>query len=415
MLEYIIGGIAAFATARMARKAYRVHLRPKIKGYFGERGVKRTLRKLPNDEHEVLQDLMLSTGKDLTQIDHVVISKYGIFDIETKNFSGFISGNEWDKEWQQITDNGLHPIPNPVRQNYKHTLALKHTLKDIPGVPIYPIVVLSDKSRLDVTSERTLVVNRRDLLSAISSLCDKPVLGDAQIQQIKRRLEESNITDRGIRNKHKEQVRLKNDLFSADIVSKAYEEGKNSPIISFSPQLTTEERFLQEELDSFHTAGPVLTIKGVTDTIDGFLKNARRQADGSVAENDKSFDHVRCPYTGTHFPPSELVHLERGLWLSYLNKHPALAHHVITKDGFSEMFPKRTAGAAIISAYVKDPAGFTAKAKATAWYKNLEASFRKPSVSARITEAAMKKAEAQTTLASTPVSEKSDLSPGPSK
>lgn len=144
MIEYIVGGVTVIVAARLARRAYRMHLKPTIKGYLGEMGVRRTLRKLPSGDNVVLQDL-LSTGRDTTQIDHVVISKYGIFDIETKNYSGFISGKEWDKEWQQFTNSSQHTIPNPVRQNYKHTLALKNTLRDLPGIPIHPIVVFQTR------------------------------------------------------------------------------------------------------------------------------------------------------------------------------------------------------------------------------------------------------------------------------
>ena len=391
MLEYIAGGAALLIIARISARVYRKHLRPKIKGYLGELGVRRTLSKLSDSSSETLKDLLLHTGRDTTQIDHVLVSRYGVFDIETKNLSGLICGNEWDREWQQITNRGVYPIPNPVRQNYKHTLALKHTLKDFPDVPVYPIVVFSNKSKLDVSSERTLVVNQKDLLSAIGSLSLTPVLSEAQVQQIKDCLEGANITDRQKRKQHLAQAQLRKELFFADEVSKAYEEGKNSPVIHFTPQLTQEERFLQEELDAFHEHGPVLTIKGITDTIDGFLKNARRNADGTLASDSSRFDHLICPFTGTAFPPSEASNLERGLWLSYLNKHPVLAHHASTKDGFSELFPSSTRGSAIISAYLKAPASFTAKAKNNAWYRNLENSFQKPTVERQIADASQKR------------------------
>lgn len=35
----------------------------------------------------------------MTQIDHIYISKFGIFVVETKNYKGWIYGKTHDKEW----------------------------------------------------------------------------------------------------------------------------------------------------------------------------------------------------------------------------------------------------------------------------------------------------------------------------
>ena len=51
----------------------------KIKGYIGERLVGKKLKKLNKREYKVINNLLLKTTKGSTQIDHIVISKYGIF------------------------------------------------------------------------------------------------------------------------------------------------------------------------------------------------------------------------------------------------------------------------------------------------------------------------------------------------
>ena len=56
-------------------------------GDSGEFTVARQLRRLP-DKYRVINDLLLPAGKGhTTQIDHVVVSPFGIFVIETKNIS----------------------------------------------------------------------------------------------------------------------------------------------------------------------------------------------------------------------------------------------------------------------------------------------------------------------------------------
>ena len=62
---------------------YRVFT-PTIKGWFGEKKVAGYLSRLP-EECTVLNDVILPTETGTTQIDHIVVSPYGVFVIETKN------------------------------------------------------------------------------------------------------------------------------------------------------------------------------------------------------------------------------------------------------------------------------------------------------------------------------------------
>ena len=62
---------------------------PKYKGKEGEKRVHNILMQLP-DDYVILDDVVLQTNKGTTQIDHIVVSRYGGFAIETKNYSGEI-------------------------------------------------------------------------------------------------------------------------------------------------------------------------------------------------------------------------------------------------------------------------------------------------------------------------------------
>ena len=74
---------------------------PKQKGKRGELRVHDILMQLP-DEYHVLDDVVLNTERGTTQIDHVVVSKYGVFAIETKNYLGEIYGDDKRQQWTQI-------------------------------------------------------------------------------------------------------------------------------------------------------------------------------------------------------------------------------------------------------------------------------------------------------------------------
>ena len=66
---------------------------PKQKGKRGEARIHDVIMQLP-DEYHVLDDVVLPTNRGTTQIDHIVVSKYGVFAIETKNYRGDIYGDD---------------------------------------------------------------------------------------------------------------------------------------------------------------------------------------------------------------------------------------------------------------------------------------------------------------------------------
>ena len=71
---------------------------------IGKRGERRVARKLDwlSKEYITLNDLLLPTRYGTTQIDHVVVSPYGIFVIETKNYKGWILGMRIHKSGNKV-------------------------------------------------------------------------------------------------------------------------------------------------------------------------------------------------------------------------------------------------------------------------------------------------------------------------
>lgn len=132
-------------------------LRTKLKGYAGERTVSRHLHRLSRYSYIVLNDLMLLTGKRLTQIDHIVVSVYGIFVIETKNYQGRICGSDRAENWAQELHGKKYPFRNPFRQNYAHIQALKALLELEDDDLFISMATFSDKAELNVNTEQELV------------------------------------------------------------------------------------------------------------------------------------------------------------------------------------------------------------------------------------------------------------------
>jgi restriction system protein len=100
---------------------------PKMKGRFGEAVVSvGALKRLDPKVYQVFNDLVLSRpdGKGTTQIDHVVVSPFGIFVIETKNYAGWIFGDEDSRFWTQVIYGKKSRFQNPLHQNALHVRAL---------------------------------------------------------------------------------------------------------------------------------------------------------------------------------------------------------------------------------------------------------------------------------------------------
>ncbi|WP_441254145.1 NERD domain-containing protein [Aeromonas sp. A600556] len=102
---------------------------PRFKGMVGEAFINLGIRLfLDQREYHLLKDVTLPTPQGTTQIDHVIISRFGLFVIETKNIKGWIFGNPAHKSWTQQLYRRRHTFQNPLRQNYLHLMTLKSLL-----------------------------------------------------------------------------------------------------------------------------------------------------------------------------------------------------------------------------------------------------------------------------------------------
>lgn len=114
-----------------------------FKGISGEFLVNVAIgRFLPKGDYHLIKDVTLSTERGTTQIDHIVVSRYGVFVIETKNLKGWIFGSVNQKTWTQKIYKNTYKFQNPLRQNYKHVKTLE-TLLDIPAPAIHSLVIFA--------------------------------------------------------------------------------------------------------------------------------------------------------------------------------------------------------------------------------------------------------------------------------
>ncbi|WP_288688106.1 nuclease-related domain-containing protein [uncultured Acinetobacter sp.] len=106
--------------------------KPFLKGKIGEFAVAAHVKLYLKGDYILLNDLTLpDIESGTTQIDHILLSPYGIFVIETKNYKGWIFGTERQKQWTQKIYKQSFKFQNPIHQNYKHMKVLEKILADI--------------------------------------------------------------------------------------------------------------------------------------------------------------------------------------------------------------------------------------------------------------------------------------------
>lgn len=112
-----------------------------FKGVRGEFVINSFLRfSLPKNTYHLIKNVTLPTDDGTTQIDHIVVSKFGIFIIETKNMKGWIFGTANQKQWTQKIYRHTNKFQNPIHQNYKHLKTIEHQL-EVPIDTIFSVVV----------------------------------------------------------------------------------------------------------------------------------------------------------------------------------------------------------------------------------------------------------------------------------
>ena len=178
---------------------------PMWKGKYSERLVHKKMLQLP-DEYIIFNDLLFESNGRSTQIDHVVVSPYGVFVIETKGYKGWILGGENSVYWTQVIYKSKHQFYNPIKQNDGHVRFLRHLLRCPVGIPFVPIVVFNNSADLKIHVDNHIVVNRCNLNRAIFQY-QNAILSTSQVDWIVNTIQQYHtIADKDEVKRHKYNV-----------------------------------------------------------------------------------------------------------------------------------------------------------------------------------------------------------------
>ncbi|MBU4440065.1 MAG: NERD domain-containing protein, partial [Firmicutes bacterium] len=169
------------------------------------------------EQYVVYNNILLKTDYGMTQIDHIVLSVFGVFVIETKNYQGWIFGNERENYWTQNIYGKKTRFKNPILQNYGHVKAIEHVFSDFEALKIIPIVAFSGRSELKVTVNSENVIKFSHLNDQIRSYTSK-IMTIETVMKMGDVLVQNNIDSKENRIEHNTKIKtnLKNNNTKID-------------------------------------------------------------------------------------------------------------------------------------------------------------------------------------------------------
>jgi hypothetical protein len=101
-----------------------------FKGWFGEKksAIKMWVS-LDSNVYQRFHDVIVPSRNGTSQIDHILVSQYGLFIVETKNLGGWIFGSEENQKWTQSLYGQKYQFQNPLRQAYRQKKVLSEFLE----------------------------------------------------------------------------------------------------------------------------------------------------------------------------------------------------------------------------------------------------------------------------------------------
>jgi hypothetical protein len=114
----------------------------------GESLVRKAIqRHFRSPNYHLLNHITLKFGDSTTQIDHVLVSRFGVFVIETKHYKGWIFANPKHEKWTQVLFHAKFKFQNPLHQNHRHVIAVRELLDFLPYNAIKSVVVFSGNAQ----------------------------------------------------------------------------------------------------------------------------------------------------------------------------------------------------------------------------------------------------------------------------
>lgn len=178
---------------RKSRKASKARERkrlnsPEGKGRSGEDNLYNQLKRI-NCYKLFVPNLYINYNENqYTEIDLIMLTEYGIFVYEMKNYSGNIYGNAASKQWKQYLNDEQFSFYNPILQNKGHIYAL-HNATKLNNSVFYSMIVFGQNTRAkiyNVDNKECKITNLQSVAQLTKTLITNrtPIFTQIQVEGI---------------------------------------------------------------------------------------------------------------------------------------------------------------------------------------------------------------------------------------
>lgn len=184
--------------------------------WAGRRGEKLTERELKlvqlfGRKGKILRNVYLPKDNgETSEVDVIFITQKGIFVFESKNYSGWIFGDEKSQYWTAMLPNKMkNQFYNPIRQNRTHIKWMSKFVGE--NIPLFSIIVFSERCELkkvEVQSDDIKVIKRDVTYKTVKNIWDEnpDVVTEDQIDLLYEQLKVLTNVDASVKIAHVESI-----------------------------------------------------------------------------------------------------------------------------------------------------------------------------------------------------------------
>ena len=151
------------------------------------------------------KNLIIPTARGTSEIDHLIVSRYGLFVFELKDRSGWIFGDEKAKTWTAIHFGKKFRFENPLHQNFGHVMALRDLLGISRGM-LHAAVVFRGDFQFKTAIPHGVLCHRYDSWVKSQTVV---LMEDSEVNRILATLEERKQVGRDARKAHVKSLRAR--------------------------------------------------------------------------------------------------------------------------------------------------------------------------------------------------------------
>ena len=190
-----------------------------FKGKRGEKLTEKELKKvnLFGRKGKTLRNIYIPKDNgETSEIDVMFICQKGIFVFESKNYSGWIFGNEKDQYWTASLVGGQkNRFYNPIKQNRTHLKWLSNYIdKDELQIPLFSIIVFSERcelKKITTFSEDISVIKRNQTYRTVKKIWNlsEDKLSEKQVEMLYDELSPLTNVDEAVKAAHIKNIENK--------------------------------------------------------------------------------------------------------------------------------------------------------------------------------------------------------------